>query len=543
MFQYDHNKVYRAMTRTLDAVEVPWGEDGVNINVESWAAHKGQLVDLLRQHPDWNEDALAIITKVRVANHADSGKVREACCEIQDTLYFKYNNGDFSGYASYRKWATPLIDDGLAASLQVTSAGKLVKPIVGQKTTRYLRQLFLAMGVAEDDKAFWKLFQRLADEINVPEFSEYPFIISVNPADYLTMSYGTTWASCHIINPEVANTRNGSSYDGCYKAGCLSYLCDPSSIITYTVDKLPADVLELPYTRRHTRQMFFVNIPEQAVMQSRLYPYTHDEKTILAQREILQGVLAQCFGIKNEWTVSVGYKEFTTVNNSHHYRDYDYWSDNMITTSTPHGKAYTMSNVYIGNVSHCLKCGDCIYEDDNVFCDDCSDNVVECYACGHEGRRSDEDMHEIEGDWYCEDCCFYCDYHEEWESGDDYVYVDGYGRVCDSALHNTGNFFYDEGWSEWLCIADWPDYIFTADGYAYRDIDAAIEDGYAFCEECGELHLAERMHERIDGGYLCNWCYKHTNSETCPHCGKTYNTKCDETCPHCGVIIEAGEAV
>jgi hypothetical protein len=108
-------------------------------------------------------------------------------------------------------------------------------------------------------------------------------------------------------------------------------------------------------------------------------------------------------------------------------------------------------------------------------------------------------MHEINGRWYCEDCCFWCEYHEEWEVGDrdnNSIYVENYGRVCEDALDE--DCFYECEQCGYWYYDDIDDHIETEDGthfcceshahrYGYMetsDGDWYPEDDVYYCEHC-----------------------------------------------------------
>lgn len=525
---------------TLDFCKVDYANDGVEANLDQWKENKTPLIDLLRKHPQWNEDALAIVVREKEERACDGRLVTSYCRSIYHAMGVmedKIHAAEWIGSIEWGMLATKIIGDELAADLNLhfktyTTAS------VGQKTSRYLRKLFLGMGIPKDEENFWAIYAKLADELNPYEI-ERPLIISVNPSDYLTMSYGSNWSSCHIINPDIS--LGGDTYHGMYKAGCLSYLGDETSIITYTVDKVPDDLRDLPKTPRMTRQMFHVNLDENLILQSRMYPYTNDIGLIDVRRTIVQGVLAQCFGIANLWTrKSDSHAGFCAGNGSLNYRDYEYGERNHISVSYPSNSDPDLDNdAQIGAPALCLKCGDEIDDHEEIHCNSCANDHV-CTVCGRDG---DGDlMHMINGEWCCENCCFWCEYHEEWEVGspeDDTRYVEDYGYVCDYAVCESGYFFWDDADEEWLVCDQYPDRVHTANGLDFHSPVAAFDAGYAPCEECGDWERIDNMFETIDGeGYLCEWCSTHTDMVTCEDCGEKYNSRLTDHCPNCGVVRE-----
>ena len=59
--------------------------DGVKANLARWAENKAVLISLLRNHPNWNEDAQAVIFEITLSREIDRENVRryrDAICEL-----------------------------------------------------------------------------------------------------------------------------------------------------------------------------------------------------------------------------------------------------------------------------------------------------------------------------------------------------------------------------------------------------------------------------------------------------------------------------
>ena len=59
----------------LDKYGKNYSEVGVLANLRSWENNKGWLVELLRRHPNWNEEALAVIHEVTHSREIDRSTV------------------------------------------------------------------------------------------------------------------------------------------------------------------------------------------------------------------------------------------------------------------------------------------------------------------------------------------------------------------------------------------------------------------------------------------------------------------------------------
>ena len=153
----------------------------------------------------------------------------------------------------------------------------------GTKTSRAFNQVCRHYGVdkfdpetvvvtkdgAQVEKTIYpydKAFAAYADIVSELQ-RKLNFVISVNPLDYLTMSFGVNWKSCHNIS------------GGAWKGGCLSYMLDGTSIITYVITDLNEPIHENP---KIYRQMFHYD--NGLFMQNRLYPQGNDGATNLYEK-------------------------------------------------------------------------------------------------------------------------------------------------------------------------------------------------------------------------------------------------------------------
>ena len=152
-------------------------------------------------------------------------------------------------------------------------------------------------------------------------------ILSVNPLDYLTMSFGNSWASCHTIDKQ--NKREmPNSYQGMYSSGTISYMLDSPSMVFYTVDA-SYDGNDFWHEPKINRQMYHWG--EDKLIQGRLYPQDNDgcSTGYTAFRAIVQKIMSEIFDFPNFWTVSKGTSEAGRYIDSEgtHYRDYNNFSN------------------------------------------------------------------------------------------------------------------------------------------------------------------------------------------------------------------------
>lgn len=104
----------------------------------------------------------------------------------------------------------------------------------GQKKSRAIGKMCKKLGI-DKHPDYNREYAKLCDAVNPLNIVRHT-IISWNPVDYYTMSFGNSWASCHTIDKK--NIRRGNeNYSGCYSGGTISYMLDGVSVVFYTVDK------------------------------------------------------------------------------------------------------------------------------------------------------------------------------------------------------------------------------------------------------------------------------------------------------------------
>lgn len=340
-------------------------------------------------------------------------------------------------------------------------------------------------------KPYNREFAKYADSLSPMKVKRHT-VLSIHPVDFLTMSFGNSWASCHTIDKQ--NKRGMPySYSGEYCSGTMSYMLDGTSMVLYTVS---ADYDgNVYYTQpKITRQMFHYG--EEKLVQSRLYPQGNDGASDLytTYRNIVQQIMSEIFEFPNLWTVGRGTSKASQYiyTRGTHYPDYHYVGD--CTLSRIKGSENEES-IVVGHTPICIECGCEHREDDSINC--CHGNGgVQCEECG---EWLDEDgAIWVDGDYYCRDCVNYCEHCDEYHRDYEY-YIEGYGYVCERCYENhydrcedcecayhSDDMYYIENLGITVC-ADCYDYYYT-------------------CSECGDVHHRENMYLH-NGEYYCDDCY------------------------------------
>lgn len=225
--------------------------------------------------------------------------------------------------------------------------------VTGMKTSRAFNRVCASFGV---DKLpnYNKMFARYADMVSGLK-RRVCFYISLNPLDYLTMSFGNSWSSCHTIDKRnERGMQNG--YQGMHAGGVMSYMLDNTSIITYVHNHATEDHEE----GKIYRNMFHFN--KGTLVQGRVYPQGNDGATDLYKefRLIVQGEFAKLLELENnDWIRRNRDCSANTSSYGVHYCDYLNFEDCNV--SYPREMPEAAERVVtIGHERICPYCGDTI---------------------------------------------------------------------------------------------------------------------------------------------------------------------------------------
>lgn len=217
------------------------------------------------------------------------------------------------------------------------------------------------------DKGYNKQFAAFGDAIN-PLSVKATAVISVNPMDYYTMSFGKSWASCHTIDKK---NRRGceNSYHGMYCSGPESYMLDNSTII---MSYIPDDYEGKPeYSDKLKRCTF--HLGEDKVIQGRVYPDGRDggdDSLAGDMRKIMCKVVSEVFETPNFWKYKGGTDVCESVIDSYgtHYRDYENYDDCGVAYMKRIDGYINTRYISVGSDPICPECGQTHELNGELFC-------------------------------------------------------------------------------------------------------------------------------------------------------------------------------
>lgn len=408
----------KAFYEVMYKYEKSFSEHGVMTNLNLWAVAKKDLLALLRRHPNWNEEAKAIVLPCEESRNIDHDVVDELAYTMEDLAdEILPKEGKTAFLTAFRaavgSYSSTLPEEALAI---IRESGE-IKCVTGQKTSRIIGRLCSHFSL-DRHPLYNAVFAQLSDALN-PMQNEKTAVLSIHPCDYLEMSSrSSSWQSCHRLN------------GGSYQAGTLSYMTDKVSMVFYTVDPNVKD--HFYRAPRRTRQMFFYK--PFMLYQSRLYPDRVMDITN-KNRSIVQRMLATCTGLPNLWTLLSKKQDLTnyckTVNGGRQYPDYKYEGVLAVLKGTEVGSAFD-----IGASPKCVCCGKTVHSSDRINCY-CAELVV-CSECGQTVPRRDAAY--IHGTYQCKACRHICAVCGEPITGTPYPAIDRNGNtveVCTACSRNA----------------------------------------------------------------------------------------------------------
>lgn len=494
------------LRKLLSEYDYSFSEHALESIINEWNLQKEPLRNILRKHPNWNETDDMVAFDIDLKRDIDEKATIEFMCWAMTVLGLDYQDDESSMWKVRNFPKEQFVTQEMIDIVRATYPD--FKASVGQKTSRAMHKLFCELGLDKNPE-YNREFAKYADALNPLKITRHT-VISLNLLDFLTMSFGNSWASCHTIDK---NNRRGmpNSFTGCYSSGTLSYALDSTSMVFYTVDSKYSGN-EYYFEPKMNRQMF--HFGEDKLVQGRLYPQSCDNGSMneYAQfRNLMQEIIALGLGVPNLWTLKRGTDACMEAIWTHgtHYPDYRHFSNCTVSILKNSENEMRMT---VGAEPICIECGCRHSEAESISC--CSHGYV-CEHCGC--RIDDDDARWVDGEPYCCECVSWCDRCDSYHLEDDGQYVDSIGMwVCNECLDE--NYYYCEDCEEYY-PRDRVTWIESEDRYVCDD---CLDDNYYYCTNCNEYHFSARWVDSVDG-YVCNECLDE-DFHKCEKCGEYYRT-------------------
>ncbi|MDT8900917.1 hypothetical protein [Anaeroselena agilis] len=207
-------------------------------------------------------------------------------------------------------------------------------------------------------------------------------VLSIDPIDYLTMSYNQNdWQSCHRIG-------------GMYQGGVLSYMADKVSMVAYAYNGKEVAYLhngkEFKWNSKQWRQMVYIDIPSQTAIFSREYP---TENPVLNKevRKMVQALFRKINGKPIQWMVTKQqnnlHETYEGGRGSTHYHDVQSGWQYRGQSGNHYGvrmrpALQEPAKIHVGTSPKCPICGvNNVSNGGSFLCSDCR-NRCSCPNCG-----------------------------------------------------------------------------------------------------------------------------------------------------------------
>lgn len=368
-----------SMEQLLAKYDYDYTRSALNTIIDKWATQKKELIEAFKKHPHYLEgqfmiafdyDYERILDKLGITafsewlqykvipyyvrtlpDAVDNKRRYDGCSYLPSRLYdILVNLEDFCDDRT--------ISEGFYNILHNELPEVRIHP--GEKTSRVINKICSYLHY-DQHSDYNREFAKFADSLS-PMVVKRHTLLSLNPLDYLTMSFGNSWSSCHTIDKRnLRGMPNG--YEGQYSCGTMSYMLDGSSMVFYTVDA-DYDGIEYWDQPKIHRQMYHWG--EDKLVQGRLYPQDKEKDPIIDQyRAIVQEIMSSIFDFPNLWSIHRGCYEASRFIVTHglHYPDYDRYESCTLSIVKDVDNAGLF---IIGSEPICIKCGKMHLNRDNI---------------------------------------------------------------------------------------------------------------------------------------------------------------------------------
>lgn len=394
------------------AYEQTWESWGVNRELRALFANKGWILERMKNHPLYNGNFQLVIPDAYMGRGIDYDSALQAMGEIMNHRRLKMCFRDINdshelfirslenkiyslinmraGYIIPEKYIEPI-------NALFESNGKRIRMHRGQSITKLLARYAeccpeITKWKVDKDCSFYDtqgnfhprkkdmgwngLSAIIGDSLNPINRTE-TMVISIHPVDYLLMSNGDKWRSCHAIGKFEVDKAN--AHNGCYMGGCLSYLQDACSVVVYYIPKAETNNPHPECLGKLKRMMVYLD--NGKIIMSRLYPDGRDSKDTGNNdnmtnwmRKKIQQVVSELFDMPNEWDVKFGKEEVCEyiTHEGVQYPDYMCFDDVSISIHKDlEGEKFAHKNLHIGRYPICPICGNFHKNEMQLVCPDC----------------------------------------------------------------------------------------------------------------------------------------------------------------------------
>lgn len=538
----DAEKEYllKSKKKLYNEYDYTYNDYAIKDTLDVWAIQKAPLIQRFKKHPNYVEGQFMIVFSKDYEREINYEEIQDFFSWVNNEYLYKdqpfqvkYTRDEMpssmyeflNSYHMSRRFKTRTISEEIAA--KTTEIFPDIHVHSGEKTSRVVNKICKYMGY-DKHPDYNRRYARFADALSPMKIKRHT-VLSINPLDYLTMSFGNSWASCHTIDKQNKRCMP-NSYEGQYSSGTMSYMLDQVSMVLYTVDA-SYEGNEYWSQPKICRQMFHYG--EDKLIQARLYPQGNDgdDEAYKPYRELVQEIISTIFEFPNLWTTTKGSGAISryVYTEGTHYPDYH----NFETCRICRVKDRENENcITIGASPICIECGERHDCESNI--NHCTGQGYRCECCGE--WINEDETYWINGEPYCNDCVSYCDICDEYHRGES-IYIPSEDRsVCEYCLEYY--YTYCEDCDEYV-HSDNATYVESVDRWVCND---CLEENYVRCDICGTYHEENKITCDGHDERICDDCLEERYTQ-CDDCGSWYPNEEieDGLCEHCKEAKEQEE--
>ena len=218
----ERNYLINSMHELLDEYNYSYDDYALNLIIDEWADQKGFLIEAFKKHPNYIDGKFMIAFTADYERDVNLSSVEGFVYWLKDVIKSytqqlperikQQRDEEGCEYLPHGLW-TLLVTD-LNRTLATTTLDEIqvqkINEIIpeayahrGQKTGRVINRICTYLGYNKHPE--WnREYAKYADALNPTTIKRHT-VLSINPLDYLTMSFGNSWASCHTIDKENKN--------------------------------------------------------------------------------------------------------------------------------------------------------------------------------------------------------------------------------------------------------------------------------------------------------------------------------------------------
>jgi len=405
---YDNNKMVAKLMREFhkdySESNTPFLDDTKKLNIKRKNYFTETIFPLLGK-----VDNNRVVIPISYSKIENSEEAFFCMNQIFRTCYVQQNM--FDSYTSIYENVTGIISEGMANQIKNRFPDCHVRK--GKRLTTVVAEIIKQGNIrlserpdyeSADYKRYLNVtFDRLCTMLITKE-ETLNVIISTNIFDFITMSWGNSWRSCHYY------------VDGDYRVGCFNLALDYTTALIFT---------ENDQGEKINRQT--VNFIDNKIVYGRIYGDNNVDLFSAIQSHLSNELKLKYIGELPQQDVNyvysceyMGYQDLTC------FETITYQNDNFPNTGQH----------VIGETAMYLDSGEDINSNRNDgFMEDEEGGYI-CECCGN--RIEEWNMVSTDEGIYCTDCASPCEDCGEWHLNNELHSVAGYRDVCDSCYDEYG---------------------------------------------------------------------------------------------------------